>query len=128
MTIGPAPIIRMEERSVRFGIALPARIDRGAKKAALPAPPVNFHRPADGYPQEPPEPYPIISGEGRAWQAFPIESVERCTMDRVVWYCGSIAPQFGPAGDDRRHDMPAADLAGVAVRRSTITSTPTLPC
>src|SRR5258705_13677975 len=97
MTIGPAPIIRIVERSVRFGIALPARIDRAQKKRRHQRRPVNFHRPADGYPSRRPEPYPIIPGEGRAWRAFPIESVEGCTIDRVIWYFGSIEPHFAHA-------------------------------
>src|SRR5215470_15250062 len=71
MTIGPAPMIRIVERSVRFGIALPAKLDQAQKKRRPSAAPVNFPRPADDYPSRRAEPYPIISGEGRAWRARP---------------------------------------------------------
>src|SRR5262249_62206270 len=92
MTIGPAPMIRIVERSVRFGIALPARIDQAQKKRRHQRRPVNFHRPADGYPSRRPEPYPIISGEGRAWRALPSETVEGCTKKRVGSGRGSLGP------------------------------------
>src|SRR6266481_5228875 len=123
MTIGPAPIIRIVERSVRFGIALPARIDRAQKKAASPAPPRKLPPACGRLSVAAAGALSHNPGRGKSMAGLP-DRIGRVMHNRP----GYLVLRFhratvrSAAGDGRHHDMPAVDLPGCLGRRSVITS------
>src|SRR5579871_1016029 len=97
MTIGPAPMIRIEDMSDRFGIGPTGREERvrAQKKASSPSAASCRPAPAAGKPSRRAEPYPITQGDGRD-----------------VGKTGTTAPRTGQARNTRETERRRAFVRG----------------